>query len=159
MHLMMPGVAAAGSGCDGCSGRDQHRRASLRHRSLFTAVIGRCSQCALVSVDRATVSRAREKCRPPPHDGQVLSDGEQPARPRAASFAQRSCFHLASTAKAHGSNFQDDLEEIDQVQRLTGAPEEIRTPDPQIRSLGRPMSDAGLVRLCPCPATGRRMTA
>jgi hypothetical protein len=86
-------------------------------------------------VDRATVSRAREKCRPPPHDGQALSDGEQPARPRAASFAQRSCFHLASTAKAHGSNFQDDLEEIDQVQRLTGAPEEIRTPDPQIRSL------------------------
>jgi len=34
---------------------------------------------------------------------------------------------------------------------------EIRTPDPQIRSLGRPMSDAGLVRLCSCPATGRRM--
>src|SRR6516162_6455428 len=30
------------------------------------AVIGRCSQCALVSVDRATVSRARQKCRPHP---------------------------------------------------------------------------------------------
>src|SRR5262249_58155909 len=64
----------------------------------------------------------------------VMADGEQPARPRAASFAQRSCFHLASTAKAHGSNFQDHLGEIDQAQRLTGAPEEIRTPDPQIRS-------------------------
>src|SRR5262245_29219478 len=35
------------------------------------AVIGRCSQCALVPVDRATVSRAREKCRPPPYDGQA----------------------------------------------------------------------------------------
>jgi hypothetical protein len=30
------------------------------------AVIGRCSQCALVSVDRATVSRARQKCRSHP---------------------------------------------------------------------------------------------
>src|SRR5262245_64590284 len=50
-------------------------------------------------------------------------------------FAQRSCFRLASTARVHGSNFQDHLGEINQVQRLTGAPEEIRTPDPQIRSL------------------------
>src|SRR5260221_451236 len=54
---------------------------------------------------------------------------------RCSAFAQRSCFHLASTARVHGSNFQDHLGEIDQVQRLTGAPEEIRTPDPQIRSL------------------------
>jgi hypothetical protein len=38
------GVAAAGSGCDGCAG--QHRRASLRHRSLKPFHIGRCSVCA-----------------------------------------------------------------------------------------------------------------
>ena len=49
-----------------------------------SAVIGRCSQCALVSVDRATVSRARQKWRPHPmmdrpRRMRVLSDAEQPA--------------------------------------------------------------------------------
>src|SRR5215471_8093382 len=32
------------------------------------AVIGRCSQCALVSVDRATIARVLQKCRPPMMD-------------------------------------------------------------------------------------------
>src|SRR5262245_63038812 len=45
---------------------------------------------------------------------------------------------LASTLlprrRVCGSNFQDQSGEIVQVQWLTGAPEEIRTPDPQIRS-------------------------
>jgi len=111
-------VAVAGSGCHGCTSRGEHRRASLRSRApaemptptpRWTGPVG----CA---------------CRRMPSN--------QHDRVRSLqAFAPRSCFHLASTARVHGSNFQDRLGEIDQVQRLTGAPEEIRTPDPQIRSL------------------------
>src|SRR5262249_55969119 len=86
-----------------------------------------------------------EKCRPPPRDGQaprtrhclrmrMLSD----LRPRERA-SEPSHNVLASTLlprrRVCGSNFQDQSGEIVQVQWLTGAPEEIRTPDPQIRSL------------------------
>src|SRR4030095_4643243 len=60
----MPGVAAVGSGCDGCTGRGHHRRASLWHRSLFTGSNWPLQRVRSVSVERATVSRARQKCRP-----------------------------------------------------------------------------------------------
>ena len=97
-----------------------------------------------LSVGRsATVSRARQKCRPPPHDGQAPSDARAvgcratsydrvsaPASLRT-TFLLPPCFHSESSWK----QLSRPLGEINQVQRLTGAPEEIRTPDPQIRSL------------------------
>ena len=49
------------------------------------------------------------------------------------TFLLPPCFHGESSWK----QLSRPLREIDQVQRLTGAPEEIRTPDPQIRSLIR----------------------
>ena len=52
---------------------DEHR-CGIDPLTVSSAVIGRCSQCALVSVDRATVSRAREKCRPHPTMDRAPSD-------------------------------------------------------------------------------------
>src|SRR5947209_692040 len=66
-------------GCYGCMSGGQHRRASLSHPPITP--LQRCkgvgggaraetriaaAACALVSVERDTVSPAREKCRPHP---------------------------------------------------------------------------------------------
>jgi hypothetical protein len=45
------------------------------------------------------------------------------------------CFHTASMTSAPGSNTQSPQEKYKRGQEDNGAPEEIRTPDPQIRSL------------------------
>src|SRR5262249_59514183 len=47
------------------------------------------------------------------------------------TFLLPPCFHSESSWK----QLSRPLGEINQVQRLTGAPEKIRTPDPQIRRL------------------------
>jgi RNase adaptor protein for sRNA GlmZ degradation len=50
MRRFAPDAAAAVSGCNGCTGRGQHRS---------------------VSVERVTVSRVRQKADPHPHSGQA----------------------------------------------------------------------------------------
>jgi hypothetical protein len=45
------------------------------------------------------------------------------------------CFHIASAIKRRGSTIRAMGQEPQLFQMVTGAPEEIRTPDPQIRSL------------------------
>ena len=45
------------------------------------------------------------------------------------------CFHIASTPAAHGSSHSAYKKKLQHLQYITGASEEIRTPDPQIRSL------------------------
>jgi hypothetical protein len=48
---------------------------------------------------------------------------------------RRRCFRIASSGSARGSSNGDRVRIFMEVQDDTGAPEEIRTPDPQIRSL------------------------
>jgi len=76
MRHLMSGVAAAGSGCDGCTGRDQHRRASLRHRSLFTGSNWPLqSVCARVGRSRYRFARPGEMPTPTPRwTGPSLGD-------------------------------------------------------------------------------------
>jgi len=45
------------------------------------------------------------------------------------------CFHIASTEGGRGSTGNAGMRKVKFIQLLVGAPEEIRTPDPQIRSL------------------------
>jgi hypothetical protein len=45
------------------------------------------------------------------------------------------CFRIASAIKRRGSTIRALGQELQLFQMVTGAPEEIRTPDPQIRSL------------------------
>ena len=45
------------------------------------------------------------------------------------------CFHIASKRMVHGSNANWPQMKYERGQEDNGAPEEIRTPDPQIRSL------------------------